>query len=142
MQCTAPKPPRTRPIEERRATFDGTTEGAQEARRWAIGALGKPGWDVEDPTDLAIVVSELATNAIDHSHSGDAGGRFTVRLALHEDHVRVVVRDAGPRKGRTPTRRTPQPTAEHGRGLGIVDSLSLRWGVATIGTGVWAEVAR
>ncbi|QVJ03297.1 ATP-binding protein [Nocardiopsis eucommiae] len=104
--------------------------------------MTQPGWDIENPTGLATVVSELATNAIDHTHSGDPGGKFTIRLALHETHIRVTVRDAGPRKGRTPTRRTPEPTAEHGRGLGIVNELAKAWGVARIGTGVWAEVAR
>lgn len=141
MQHTAPKTPRTRPTQERRATFNGTPVGVTDARKWALAALNKPGWGIPNPDDFALVVSELATNALDHTHSG-RGGKFTIRLALHEDHIRVTVRDAGPRQGRTPTRRTPQLTAEHGRGLGIVDALSRSWGVATIGTGVYAEVTR
>ena len=140
MQCIAPKPTRTRPTKEARHSFPGLPEQVGAARSWALQTLTV--WGVPVPDQLTLVVSELATNALDHTHSGHQGGQFTLRLALHTDHIRVTVRDAGPHSGRTPTRRTPPLSAQHGRGLGLVDALTRAWGPLKIGTGVWAEMPR
>ncbi|MEU3017307.1 ATP-binding protein [Nocardiopsis sp. NPDC007018] len=140
MQCTAPKPVHTRSITEACRRFPGQRDHVREVRIWARETLST--WGVGVPEDLALVITELATNAVDHTFSGDEGGIFTVRLYLHGDHVRVVVRDAGPRAGRTPTRRTPVPTALHGRGLTLVAACSTSWGALRYGTGVFAEVPR
>ncbi|MEV2279339.1 ATP-binding protein [Nocardiopsis sp. NPDC049922] len=121
--------------------FPGTPTSIREARAWAIETA--QAWGIDHAADdLALIVSELATNAIEHSLSGQTDGRFTVRLYLCPDRVRVVVRDGGPRGKRTPTRRTALPTAETGRGLALVEAFSLAWGALRFGTGVWAEVAR
>ncbi|GAA1463179.1 ATP-binding protein [Nocardiopsis exhalans] len=140
MRSIAPKPTHTRPEQQARHSFPGLPEQVSEARRWALQTLTQ--WGIDVPEQFALVVTELATNAIDHTHSGRTGGQFTLRLALHVDHIRVTVRDAGPRQGRTPTRRTPQLSAQHGRGLALVDALTRAWGPLKIGTGVWAEVPR
>ncbi|WP_116246862.1 ATP-binding protein [Nocardiopsis sp. FIRDI 009] len=135
---TAPQKPQHPTII--RHTFDGTTHAARHARAWARHRLEALG--VEPPTDLELILSELATNAVAHSHSGDPGGTLAVRLKVYPDRVRVEVRDAGPLTGRTPTRRTPPLTAQHGRGLLLVDAFSRKWGRLPVGTGMWAEVAR
>lgn len=140
MKCIAPKPAHTRPERQARHSFPGLPEQVGEARRWALHTLTS--WGLDVPEQFALVVTELATNAIDHTHSGREGGQFTLRLALHADHIRTTVRDAGPRQGRTPTRRTPNLSAQHGRGLSLVDALTRAWGPLKIGTGVWAEVPR
>jgi serine/threonine-protein kinase RsbW len=46
--------------------------------------------------DVALLVTELAANAIAHSGSGGPGGTFTVRVQhVPGDHVRAEVQDAG-----------------------------------------------
>ena len=46
--------------------------------------------------DVALLVTELASNAIAFSASGRPGGIFTVRLRhVPGDHIRVEVQDAG-----------------------------------------------
>ncbi|MBR8741448.1 ATP-binding protein [Nocardiopsis sp. MG754419] len=139
MQCIAPKPTHTRLSNQARHSFPGLPHQVSEARRWAHQTL--TGWGITVPDHFTLVVTELATNAIDHTHSAGENGRFTLRLALHTDHIRVTVRDAGPRQGRSPTRRTPNLSAQHGRGLALVDALTRAWGPLKIGTGVYAEVS-
>ncbi|MEV0618216.1 ATP-binding protein [Nonomuraea sp. NPDC050404] len=91
--------------------------------------------------DAAIVVSELAANAV--QHSGAAGsGVFTVSLAHADGAVRIEVGNTtGPER---PTVGRNDPQATGGRGLLIVDSLSRRWGVVRDGTQtrVWCEIGR
>ncbi|OLT24898.1 hypothetical protein BJF83_23655 [Nocardiopsis sp. CNR-923] len=120
--------------------FPGTPTSISESRAWAIETAEE--WGIDDTDDLALIVSELTTNAIKHSLSGQTDGRFTIRLYLCPDRVRVVVRDGGPRGQRTPTRRTALSTAETGRGLALVEAFAIGWGALRFGTGVWAEVAR
>ena len=87
--------------------------------------------------DVRMVVSELATNALVHGHSG-----FTVVLSGEPASVRVEVLDASPM---APVLRTAgDGTALHGRGLAIVAALSRDWGVTdqtAHGKTVWAEFA-
>jgi anti-sigma regulatory factor (Ser/Thr protein kinase) len=123
-----------------RHTFPGVPASIEKARVWARDRLTNQGVDV--PEDLALVLSELATNAIQHTRSGAPSGTFAVRLIVHPDRVRVEVRDNGPRGARTPTRRTATLNAERGRGLLLVDAVALTWGALPTGSGVYAEVPR
>ena len=86
----------------------------------------------------ALLVSELATNAVRHSG--------TPSFVVDVDHtpgvgVRVAVTDTGVGH---PIPRNPDPTAEHGRGLLPVASLADRWGAhrrrATQEKTVWFEL--
>jgi anti-sigma regulatory factor (Ser/Thr protein kinase) len=43
-----------------------------------------------------LAVSELATNAVRHSGSGDKDGTFTVTVRMSRRWARVDVTDAGP----------------------------------------------
>ncbi|OLT26883.1 hypothetical protein BJF83_19950 [Nocardiopsis sp. CNR-923] len=127
-----------------RRTFDGVPDSIPTTRQWGSDRLHELGvTPTEDfRYDFQLVLSELVTNAMVHTHSGDPNGTFAVRLKVYPDRVRVEVRDAGPLAGRTPTRRTPKLAAEHGRGLRLVDALTERWGRLPVGTGMWAEVTR
>ncbi|KOT54332.1 MULTISPECIES: ATP-binding protein [Streptomyces] len=87
--------------------------------------------------DVALIVSELASNALLH---GTLRGRlFRVRLVMSEALLRVEVSD--PRGERVPReRRGVYSTSGHG--LVLVGGLADRWGIEprTVGKTVWAEV--
>ena len=85
---------------------------------------------------LRLVVSELATNAVLHARS-----TFRIRVATGPGVVRVEVFD---NSDVPPTRKEYGPSAVTGRGLGIVEQLTARWGVRTLTAGkvVWFEMER
>src|SRR4051812_34667986 len=88
------------------------------------------------PTErAALVVSELATNAVLH-------GRTDFRLEVDRDvdSIRIACFDAG---GGWPCRRPPAGDGDSGRGLRIVDHMAERWGVTWKDPGkvVWAELS-
>ncbi len=89
--------------------------------------------------DVALVVSELLSNALRHA-APLPGSAIRVAWSIDADSVRVSVSDGG---GQTvPELGDPAQAATGGRGLRIVEKLSRRWGVSTEeeGTTVWAEV--
>jgi anti-sigma regulatory factor (Ser/Thr protein kinase) len=77
--------------------------------------------------DVAILlVSEIFSNSILHSRSGDPGETVTVAVRTGDGIVRVEVSDrAGPG---TPELRPADRDAEGGRGLHLVARLAARWG--------------
>lgn len=75
--------------------------------------------------DAVLLVSELATNAVTHTRSGD-GGAFTVFVYCAEKWARVEVCDAGSAK--LPAVQAHKGTAEAGRGLGLVERIASQWG--------------
>ncbi|MFD3689013.1 ATP-binding protein [Nocardiopsis sp. NPDC058631] len=93
--------------------------------------------------DAELVASELATNALRHSRSAAPNALFVVRVRDHGDRVRISVADYGNDEKWDGTPDSPDPMAEHGRGLLLVASLSKDWGVTEepIGTCVWADLA-
>lgn len=138
MKCTAPKPGQSAPALHSRQNFTGTLDSIRAARTWATNTLG----GIEAPSGLALVVSELATNALTHTRSKGTDHCFRVEVSVFPDRVLVLVRDAGPLPGRFPARLNAHPDDTSGRGLALVEQYSLRWGRTTLGTGVWAEVPR
>ncbi|HEV2374290.1 MAG TPA: ATP-binding protein [Streptosporangiaceae bacterium] len=116
-------------------TFPATPEHVGQARR-ALAVLLDGSSLTEDAT---VCLSELVTNSIEHSNSRQPGGQFTVCATLAGGWLRVEVEDQGglwlPR---------PQGTdGPRGRGLRIVEALSLAWGRSGGGTGsrtVWFEM--
>jgi hypothetical protein len=116
------------------AAFPGVDRSPALARRFVREVLGaNPAADT-----VELCVSELVTNAVRHSASGD-GGRVTVAVAEDGDVIRCEVTD----EGGTPS--TPRvrhdPSAEHGRGLIIIDAVCTRWGVTPgpASVTVWCE---
>ncbi|MFF5303472.1 ATP-binding protein [Streptomyces sp. NPDC013161] len=84
--------------------------------------------------DVAVIVSELVTNAVTHA----PGDTVTVTVFLHardadESEVRVVVIDHGPR--RRVQARHADADDEHGRGLFLVEALASRYEVQPTGDG-------
>ena len=84
--------------------------------------------------DIAIVVSELMTNALRHAlgGSGDTRPRRPIRLGLLQPGPCVLCAVADPSKA-APALRTPGSLAETGRGLHIICALSDQWGYTTPG---------
>ena len=104
------------------------------ARQFLAGILD--GWPAAD--DAALCLSELVTNAILHSRSGEPGSQFTVRVLLTGRDLRVEVGDRG-----GPWIWTGYQDEQHGRGLLIVGSLARAWGQSDGSDGgriVWYEM--
>ena len=109
------------------------------ARDFTVATLRRWGMAERSP-DIAIVVSELLTNALRHAlpGSGDARPR-PIRLGLLQLSPCVLCTVADPSTA-APVPRPPGSLGETGRGLQIVCALSDRWGYTSSGTGkvVWA----
>jgi DNA-binding NarL/FixJ family response regulator len=87
--------------------------------------------------DALLVTSELAANAITHAESS-----CKLRVSLSPTSLRIDVLDTG---SGTPEPQPTSSTAEHGRGLHLVDALTTAWGLELVpgeGKLVWAELAR
>ena len=104
-------------------------------RHWLTSLL-PDGLERDDLTSVAV---ELATNAIQHTASGQSGW-FTVELACHGHVAGIAVSDEG---GAGAPQPSDDPMSDRGRGLVIVQALAQSWGVRgdSRGRTVWAEVA-
>ena len=114
-------------------TFAGRREDTRAARGFVLGMLGP--WRGEQlAADTALVVTELATNAVVH-----AGSAFSVSLTLSGGAIRISVGDTLPLGPRGADQKL---TAAPGHGLGVVAAMATRWGVETVpgGKAVWAEL--
>jgi anti-sigma regulatory factor (Ser/Thr protein kinase) len=115
-----------------RRTFPPDSRSVRAARAFVAGVIDAPG-RVRD--EVALVVSELAANAVLHTSSP-----FTVTVHDLVDAVRVEVADDSPV---LPQMKDHGDRAPTGRGLRIVDQLARARGVQPKDPGkvVWAEVA-
>jgi anti-sigma regulatory factor (Ser/Thr protein kinase) len=75
--------------------------------------------------DARYCTSELATNAV--QHGAPAGRDFLVRVAVHDELLRIEVHDSG---DGAPQLRQARSTDVSGRGLLLVAALADEWGVA------------
>ena len=117
------------------ATFEASPTGAFRARNFVSQHLiDHRLLYLVDPVRL--VASELATNALVHAQTA-----FTVTLAASDHTVLLTVRDDS---HALPVRRVAEAMDLTGRGLEIVESVSLDWGTNEGGAGakaVWASFA-
>ncbi|MEP7023042.1 MAG: ATP-binding protein [Actinomycetota bacterium] len=95
------------------ATLPGTPASVSIARRLVREALP----DCPRADDLMLAVTELTTNTVAHSASGQ-GGSFTVRLRTAPRWARIEVTDDGPAAG--------EPGQSNGWGLAIVSDITDR----------------
>jgi hypothetical protein len=115
--------------------FAFTADAPAAARHFAVGAVRR--WGAGDlADDVALVVTELAANAIVHARTG-----FTLAMSVQGDLLlRISVRDGSPLQSADSARALP-PAPLHG--LGAVDALASRWGVEPLGLAgkeVWVEL--
>ncbi|MEY9969553.1 hypothetical protein ABIA33_007642 [Streptacidiphilus sp. MAP12-16] len=104
------------------AQFPGEPGSAGAARRMVRDALGC------DPRteEAELIASELVTNALLHSASGQ-GGIVWVMVAYKSEAIRIEVTDEG-KHGEPLSGRNPEEAEDFGRGLAIVDALAQAWG--------------
>jgi serine/threonine-protein kinase RsbW len=118
--------------------FRGQPSQVSQARSWLAGLLPS----CEPLDDLLIFTSELVTNAVTHTRSGDPGGWFTVEITWSPQRARVVVGDQGsdeiPASGNSPD----DSDLETGRGLLLIAAMSAAWGTAGDADArwLWADV--
>ncbi len=103
-------------------------------RRFAVETSRTAAPEVDADT-VALLVSEVATNALVHG-----AGKVRVRVRPTGHGLRVEVHDED---STLPSRRQATPMDEGGRGIALVDALSSGWGAETTPDGktVWFEVA-
>ncbi|WP_374224046.1 ATP-binding protein [Nocardiopsis sp. MG754419] len=124
-----------------RRRFPGQPGQIAYARRFVARQLAES----PELTTATLLTSELATNAITHSASGCDTGKFEVCVQLGPGWARVEVRDLGSTtEAPRPQHRDPYDTAEHGRGLDMVEALASKWGTEPRRDGrgrqVWFEL--
>jgi len=104
-----------------RRIFPGSPDQVACARHFVGRVLGT--CPVAD--DAVLLTSELASNAIAHTMSGD-GGKFIVTVYRADARLHVEVRDDGSAK--TPVTRPAREAGESGYGLALVERIASRWG--------------
>ncbi len=121
------------------AVLPGTPQSVSAARQIARQVLG----DEHPATQTTmLLVSELVTNSVMHSRSGEPGGRVTVALCTGPAGILIQVSDDG-----GPSEPCVAPIsadgAEHGYGLLLVDLLAERWGTISSPEGriTWCRVS-
>src|SRR5690606_28636555 len=90
--------------------------------------LGRAGCPESVQDDAELAVSELATNALLHSRSGQTGGVMTLFIRIDADGVRVAVVDQGRKDPLESDVIHREDRHEYGRGKLIVEDCSSRNG--------------
>lgn len=107
-------------------TLPFTSESAGDARRALVSWMQHHGSPAPVVDDARLVATELVANAIRHADPlGNA--RILVRWRQVGDDLLLSVYDGG--GAALPTLRHPADDSESGRGLAIIDALSLKWSV-------------
>jgi anti-sigma regulatory factor (Ser/Thr protein kinase) len=110
-----------------RRTFRGEPGQVPLARDFVFRYLNSRHCPPEAVHDILVCATELAANAVLHSHSGLPGGHFSVQVACVRQSARVAVQDSG---GPWAERGHGGITEEYGRGLQVVSALSADMGIA------------
>ncbi|WP_221348555.1 ATP-binding protein [Streptomyces beigongshangae] len=125
--------------------FACSPRDARLARRLAVRRMEE--WGHPPASDasrtVALVVGELAANAVQHGRVPGRGFGLRLDLDATAGLVRVEVADAASAKRPPAAPPSSYPEGESGRGMLLVDVLAVRWGTAPrhpVGKTVWAEV--
>lgn len=106
------------------------------ARRLVVNALREQGHDEDVLNDVAVVLTELATNAVMHAETP-----FSVTVIENASMVRISVSDTNPGP---PIRHDLDLMADiGGRGVALIAALASDWGfeIRSGGKIVWAELS-
>jgi hypothetical protein len=123
-------------VRERSRIFPHQSDSPRAARRFVSEALRDWNLSGDLVEDVALVVTELTSNALVHAHSD-----CLVTVSLTGDAVYLAVKDHAPV---LPTRRPAGELETSGRGLAMVAAVSRRWGADLLDQDkvVWAELPR
>jgi anti-sigma regulatory factor (Ser/Thr protein kinase) len=112
-----------------------TTGSVRAARHQVIGWARDRGLDDDGEHVVALLTSELVTNAVRH-----AAGEITLDASTDGGRLTVEVGDGSTRRPSLP--RQQPATASGGRGMALVDRLAAAWGVrpTSVGKAVWFAV--
>ncbi|MBV8982268.1 MAG: response regulator, partial [Acidimicrobiia bacterium] len=119
--------------ETARARLEAQPGSAASARRFVDETLRR--WHCDELFDeVALLTSELVTNAILHAHSD-----IDLSVSMTADVIRIDVVD---HSASLPAPRTASDEDTSGRGLGLVEALATSWGVDERpgGKSVWFEL--
>lgn len=135
-ESTAPTTPTTPTIETAGLTGEATDHtvwscagnltAVRSIRARVRDFLTRTGHSAAALDDAELAVSELATNALLHSRSGQSGGVMTLFIRTGGGRLRVAVADQGTRDGESLHVR--EDGDDFGRGKLIVDSCATRSG--------------
>jgi anti-sigma regulatory factor (Ser/Thr protein kinase) len=114
-------------------SFERSDRAPRAARHFVVDTLQQWG-EAALAYDAAMVVTELATNAVVHARTG-----FTVTVSSSADAIRISVLDGCPAPG-PDVAALLAPAAGHG--LGLVAAVARHWAAEALPDGkrVWAEV--
>ncbi|MFF4416337.1 ATP-binding protein [Streptosporangium sp. NPDC001559] len=119
----------------------GVKESVGLARQYATSRLMHAGYTQTD--DAILLLSEVVTNAVMHTASGQPGGAINITIrVLARTTLYVEVIDDG--SSSVPTPQMPDEMVAGGRGLQLVELLTDRWGVRQTKknrTAVWMEIS-
>jgi hypothetical protein len=123
------------PTHELAASFPAECESPGRARRLAANELRRWGHEEELVSEAALVLSELASNAVIHASSP-----FTINVRSQDSLLRIAVRDEHPALVTASGDRGLVVRAPHG--LAVIQALATNWGVEDAHDGkiVWAEL--
>lgn len=115
-------------------TLDAAPAAAGLARQLLADACRSAALPAHLSEDAVLLISELVTNVVIHG-----GAQARVSVTTDDGGVRVDVSDDG--RGR-PQIPAPDPLAEHGRGLLLLEACATCWGVHDNHPGktVWFEL--
>jgi anti-sigma regulatory factor (Ser/Thr protein kinase) len=120
-------------------TLERDPQAPSLARAAVTGFSKKRKMSEESLSTLALLVSELVSNAVVHSDAPARSDIYLCARLVGPDAVRVEVTDQG--SGFTAVPRDPE-RVEGGYGLYLVDSQATKWGIDRgSGTCVWFELA-
>ena len=113
-------------------SFGADPANVGAVRRFVRQAL--VGFDADTIEEAALLVSEVASNVVDHARTD-----FDVRVIVKDEWLRVEVADGS---SIIPAVRELAQDAERGRGLVLIEHLSKAWGVEERagGKSVWFEL--
>jgi anti-sigma regulatory factor (Ser/Thr protein kinase) len=108
------------------------------ARHWSEGRVREAGGSSEHSAIVALVTSELVTNAVMH-----ASGPIEIAVDTDGDYTRVEVWDGSPERAAQLGRHDQSSDTVGGWGLAMIARLSDRWGTSRTPASkcVWSEIS-
>jgi anti-sigma regulatory factor (Ser/Thr protein kinase) len=113
-------------------------EACPLARRLAEEALGFWGYDAQTVYHGKLVVNELVTNAVRASATGQ---EISLRIFIGDSGLPII--EVWDDADEMPIKHEPDPMAETGRGVFLVENFTRSWGTNPVAGGgkvVWAEL--